>query len=82
MSHVDSIASTLASATTVLVPSLRYWRTQAALRQSELAQRAGVHEASVRRGETGQSLQLATVRKLVEALGVTPAQLQAQPPEA
>ena len=43
---------------------------------------SGVHAMSVRRGETGQPLQLATVRKLAEALDVTPAQLQAQPPEA
>ncbi len=64
------MGSTLAGATTVLVASLRYWRTQTALRQSELGQRAGVHETSVRRGEAGQPLQLATVRKLAEALGV------------
>jgi len=74
------MGSTLAGATTVLVPSLRYWRAQAALRQLDLAQRAGVHAASVRRGENGQPLQLATVRQLAEALGVTPAQLQAPPP--
>jgi transcriptional regulator with XRE-family HTH domain len=74
------MGGTVAGATTVLVPSLRHYRTLAALRQSELAGRAGVHEASVRRGERGHPLQLATVRSLAEALGVTPAQLQAPPP--
>ena len=69
-------------AATVLVPSLRYWRSQRALRQIELAERAGLGVMSVHRGESGQPLQLATVRKLAEALGITPAQLQAQPPEA
>jgi transcriptional regulator with XRE-family HTH domain len=77
---VDSLGSTLAGATTVPLPSLRYWRTQAALRQSELAQRAGVSLVSVRRGEANQPLQLATVRKLAEALDVSPADLQRQPP--
>jgi transcriptional regulator with XRE-family HTH domain len=74
------MGSTLAGATTVTTPALRYWRTQAALRQSELAKRAGVHETSVRRGESGAAVQLATVRKLAEALGVTPAELQRRPP--
>src|SRR5579862_6019801 len=56
---VTTIGSTLAGATTVKTPALRYWRSQAALRQSELAQRADVGEMSVRRGENGQPLQLA-----------------------
>ena len=78
---VTTIGTTLAGATTVTTPSLRYWRTKAALEQAELAARAGVGAMSVRRGEAGRSLQLATIRKLAEALGVTPAQLQAQPPD-
>ena len=56
------------------------WRSQRALRQTELAKRAEVGIMSVSRGETGQPLQLATVRKLAEALGVTPAELQRHPP--
>jgi transcriptional regulator with XRE-family HTH domain len=62
------------------VPALRYWRTQRALRQTELAERADVGIMSVHRGETGQPLQLATVRRLAEALEVKPADLMAQPP--
>jgi transcriptional regulator with XRE-family HTH domain len=67
-------------AATVLTPALRYWRSQRALLQAELAARAGVGIMSVYRGEAGQPLQLVTVRKLAEALGVTPADLQRQPP--
>lgn len=61
------------SATSVSVPSLCYWRTQAALSHSELAEKAGVHRRSVHRGENGEPLLLASVRRLAEALGVTPA---------
>jgi hypothetical protein len=67
-------------AVTVPTPALRYWRTQCALLQTELAARASVGVMSVHRGETGLPLQLATVRKLAEALDVTPADLQRQPP--
>src|ERR1051326_9319327 len=67
-------------AATVLAPSLRYWRSQRALRQAELATSPGVGIMSVSRGETGQPLQLVTVRKLAEAMGVSPADLQRQPP--
>ena len=81
MARVTTIGGTLAGATTVKTPALRYWRTLAALRQAELAARAGVGLHSVRRGENDQPLQLATVRKLAEALDVTPADLQRQPPE-
>lgn len=66
-------------AATVRVPSLYFWRTQRALLQSELARRAGVGVMSVYRGEAGFPLQLSTVRKLAEALDVTPAALQLEP---
>jgi len=69
-------------AATVTTPALRFWRTRAFLRQTELAERAGVGIQSVHRGEAGKPLQLATVRKLAEALSVSPADLQRQPPEA
>lgn len=69
-------------AATVPVPALRYWRTQRALRQVELAEAAGIGIMSVHRGENGYPLQLATVRKLADALGVAPAELQRPPPDA
>jgi transcriptional regulator with XRE-family HTH domain len=68
--------------TTVPVPSLRYWRTQRALDQAQLSKQANVSMATLWRLETGRPATLETVRKLAEALGVTPAQLQAQPPTA
>jgi len=67
-------------AATVLTPALRYWRSQRALLQVELATQADVGIMSIYRGEAGQPLQLVTVRKLAAALGVTPADLQRQPP--
>jgi len=66
--------------TTVRLPSLRYWRVQRAWHQEVLAKQAGVSMATLWRIETGRPATLDTVRKLAEALGVTPAQLQAQPP--
>jgi len=67
-------------AVTVTTPALRYWRIQRALLQTELAKRAGVGIMSVHRGETGQLLQLATVRKLADTLEVRPADLMGPPP--
>ncbi|HLJ80980.1 MAG TPA: helix-turn-helix transcriptional regulator [Ktedonobacterales bacterium] len=69
-------------AATVLTPSLRYWRSQRALLQAELAKQADVGIMSVHRGEAGQPLQLVTVRKLAAVLGVTPADLQRPAPES
>jgi len=66
--------------TTVLLPSLRYWRAQRALHQQELAEQANVSMATLWRIETGRPATLDTTRKLAAALGITPAQLQAQPP--
>ncbi len=68
--------------TTVRLPSLRYWRVLRAWHQEQLAEQAGVSMATLWRIETGRPATLDTVRKLAEALGVTPAQLQAPPPPA
>jgi transcriptional regulator with XRE-family HTH domain len=69
-------------ALTLQVPGLRYWRGQRALRQAELAARAGVGINLVYRGENGYPLRVDSVRKLAEALDISPADLQRQPPEA
>lgn len=66
--------------TTVRLPSLRYWRVRRAWHQEELAKHAGVSMATLWRIETGRPATLDTVRKLAEALGVSPADLQRQPP--
>lgn len=68
-------------AATVTVPSLRQWRIARMLRQTELAERAGVGLMSVHRGERGLPLQLLTVRKLAKALRVSPQALQQQASE-
>ncbi len=67
-------------AATVLVPSLRYLRVERALLQQELADKAGVSMQSVSRGESGWRLRLNIVRRLAEALDVSPAQLMADSP--
>ncbi len=67
--------------TTVRLPSLRYWRSQRAMHQEELATQAGVSMATLWRIETGRPATLDTTRKLAAALGVTPADLQRQAPE-
>jgi hypothetical protein len=70
--------------TVVLVPSLRYWRTKRALLQRELAERAGINRDTVRRAEDPdqpRAIRLDIVRKLAGALGIDPAELQANPPD-
>jgi transcriptional regulator with XRE-family HTH domain len=52
------------------------------LSQRELAERAGVSHVTIARLEGGQDAHPRTVRKLAEALRVTPADLQRQPPTA
>ena len=78
-----TIRSVAPRPTVVLVPALRYWRTKRALLQRELAERAGIHRDTVRRAEDPDephAIRLDVVRKLAEALEVSPADLMAQPP--
>jgi DNA-binding XRE family transcriptional regulator len=63
-------------------PSLRYWRTQLAVPQQDLADFAQVGRSTVTRLEAGGSARLSTVRRLAAVLEVSPAKLMAQPPEA
>jgi predicted transcriptional regulator len=67
-------------ATLVAVPSLRYWRTQLAVPQSELAARAQVSINTVQRLEAGGTARLSTVRRLAVALEIEPSVLMRQPP--
>ena len=67
--------------TLVATPSLRYWRTQLAVPQRELAELARVSINTVQRLEAGGTARLSTVRRLAEALEITPAQLMAQAPD-
>jgi predicted transcriptional regulator len=65
----------------VATPSLRYWRTTLALPQTELAEVAHCSLSTVQRLEAGGLARLSTVRRLAQALEITPAQLMAEPPE-
>ena len=67
-------------ATLVATPSLRYWRTQLAVPQRELAEMAKVSINTVQRLETGGTARLTTVRRLAIALEVRPAELMREPP--
>ena len=52
-------------------PSLRRLRLMAGLSQEQLAERMGTSQAQIARMESGrQDLQISTVRRLAEALGV------------
>ena len=53
-------------------PALRRRRREAVWTQAELANRAGVTQATVVRAEAGKPIRISTVRKLAEALGVQP----------
>jgi DNA-binding XRE family transcriptional regulator len=63
-------------------PHLRAWREARALTQTELAERAGVTRPTITRGETGQHvIRWTNVRKIAEALSITPRQLLEEEPE-
>lgn len=66
--------------TLVATPSLRHWRTQIAVPQTELATMARVSVHTIVRLEANGVARLSTVRRLAEALDITPAQLMSQPP--
>jgi transcriptional regulator with XRE-family HTH domain len=58
-----------------VVPGLYPTRRSQALTQQELADRSGVSLTTINRLERGYTARPQTVRKLAEALGVTPSEL-------
>ena len=64
----------------VALPSLKAKRVDAALRQTELAERAQVARATIQRAERGENVSLVNARRLAEALNVTVEQLRASAP--
>jgi predicted transcriptional regulator len=68
--------------TLVATPSLRYWRTQLAVPQRELAELASVSINTVQRLEAGGEARLSTVRRLATALEIEPSVLMHEPPAA
>ena len=69
-------------ATLEATPSLRYWRTQLAVPQRELAELASVSINTVQRLEAGGTARLSTIRRLALALEVRPSDLMREPPAA
>jgi transcriptional regulator with XRE-family HTH domain len=63
------------------VSRLERWRKRRVLSQAELAERSGVHVATIKRIEAGHPAHPRTIRKLAEALGVSPEDL-VKPAEA
>lgn len=60
----------------VALPYLKAWRLRKLMAQTELADRAGVARATVTRAERGDEVvSFANVRKLAEALGISPDEL-------
>lgn len=59
----------------VKLPGLRHVRLLAALTQEQLAEKANVQRGTINRLERGKDCHPTTVRKLADALGVTPKEL-------
>jgi transcriptional regulator with XRE-family HTH domain len=64
------------------LPYLQSWRRHLAFSQREVAARASLDPATVRRLEEGRPARPKTVRLLAQALGVTPAELRRPPVDA
>lgn len=65
----------------VRTPYLREWRKYRLLTQSELADVAEVGRTTIARGEAGEPINIASVRKLAKALGITAERLVRTSPE-
>lgn len=63
------------------IPYLRAWRNHRIMSQKELAEKAGITEATVSRLETGGRVRYSTVAKLADALGITREQLLRSEPK-
>lgn len=63
------------------LPHAKAWRQRLWLTQDELARRSGVNLFTLRRAEQGGSISAPVVRKLADALGITPEQLCFGEPE-
>jgi ribosome-binding protein aMBF1 (putative translation factor) len=67
----------------VTLPYLRAWRRRRAMSQGELVQRVDLARSTVARAETGSEIvSFPNIRKLADALGITPEQLMRVDPDA
>lgn len=62
--------------TTGVVKRVRELRVQHAWTQTQLAERAGVSQATVATAESGKPVSVVSISKLAAAFGVTPQELQ------
>jgi predicted transcriptional regulator len=73
MTAIRERSGLASSAQVPTTPRLRYLRAVALLTQRELAERAGLRQATIARLETGNvDARPSTIRKLADALGVDP----------
>lgn len=64
------------------LPYLRAWRVKKFIGQTELAEKTGLARATVTRADRGDEVvSFANIRKLAEALGITPDELLKSPPD-
>lgn len=66
--------------TGVPLPHLRAWRMARLWTQAELSQRSGVNHVTISRAENGESVSMATIRRLADALGTDAQTLVNRPP--
>ena len=71
----------MAPATSVVLPSLHYWRIQRGFTQQQLAELIAVRRTTIWRIETGGPCFMRNAHLLAKALGVRVADLMSQPPE-
>jgi len=65
----------------VRLPHLAAWRRFSVMTQAELAEKVGVTRATINRAEGGSHVSMENARQIASALGITPQQLLAGPPE-
>ena len=74
---------TMAAQRGLALPYLRAWRLRRLLTQAELIEKSGVSRTTVVRAESaGGSVSIANIRRLADALDVTPDELVYSNPDA
>lgn len=80
-SHMTDDTESIRAVRGVRLTHLSAWRRFNVLTQAELATKAGVARATVNRAEGGGPISMENTRQIAAALGITPQQLLAGPPE-
>ena len=73
---------TMAAQRGLALPHLRAWRLRRLLTQAELIEKSGVSRTTVVRAESaGGSVSIVNIRRLADALGITPDELVYSEPD-